>query len=257
MSVPSFFKVKKDNFKNITYIHKHNILTPSDQGFDSTGVLPTSYVEFNNKKHLYFSGWSYENGVYRNAIGHASSEDGIYWTKTNKSVLSDNTLSHGHPFCYKDEDIFFMFYGVCIDSKIIANKKEYIYNAKYAISKNGEDWDICGLMNDLTPKNKEAAHTRPSIVRVQSDYLMWVSVRDYEGYKDKPPHTYKLHCYKSKDLIKWQYTPEYNFLPDESSCWDNNMVEYSSVIYDNGRIHMLYNGNGFGQTGIGYATLDI
>ena len=35
--------------------------------------------------------------------------------------------------------------------------------------------------------------------------------------------------------------------------WDSEMIEYSYVIKQDDRYIMFYNGNGFGQSGIGYA----
>ena len=37
--------------------------------------------------------------------------------------------------------------------------------------------------------------------------------------------------------------------------WDSVMIEYPFVYEHRGRKYMLYNGNGFGETGIGYAVL--
>jgi hypothetical protein len=39
------------------------------------------------------------------------------------------------------------------------------------------------------------------------------------------------------------------------SGWDSDMVEYACVFDHDGSRHMLYNGNGYGETGIGYAVL--
>ncbi len=35
--------------------------------------------------------------------------------------------------------------------------------------------------------------------------------------------------------------------------WDSVMVTYPSVYEHDGELHLLYNGNGFGETGIGHA----
>ncbi len=38
--------------------------------------------------------------------------------------------------------------------------------------------------------------------------------------------------------------------------WDTEMIEYPCVFEHDGRRYMLYNGNGYGATGIGLAVLD-
>jgi hypothetical protein len=42
---------------------------------------------------------------------------------------------------------------------------------------------------------------------------------------------------------------------DPTSEWENSMVEYPHVFKFDNHIYMLYNGNGFGETGFGYAIL--
>ena len=37
--------------------------------------------------------------------------------------------------------------------------------------------------------------------------------------------------------------------------WDSLMMEYQFVYEHRGVKHMLYNGNGFGETGFGYAVM--
>ncbi len=39
-----------------------------------------------------------------------------------------------------------------------------------------------------------------------------------------------------------------------ASGWDSEMVTYPAVIDDGARLHMFYNGNDYGRSGIGYAT---
>lgn len=37
--------------------------------------------------------------------------------------------------------------------------------------------------------------------------------------------------------------------------WDSEMIEYCSTYERGGRRYLLYNGDGFGKTGFGYAVL--
>jgi len=39
------------------------------------------------------------------------------------------------------------------------------------------------------------------------------------------------------------------------NLWDKKMMEYPSVIQINNKKYMLYNGNNYGETGIGLAEL--
>ena len=40
------------------------------------------------------------------------------------------------------------------------------------------------------------------------------------------------------------------------SGWDSEMIEYPFVLRHQGHLYMLYNGNGYGQSGFGLAILD-
>ena len=40
---------------------------------------------------------------------------------------------------------------------------------------------------------------------------------------------------------------------DPTSHWENIMVEYPHVVDFDHKLHLFYNGNGFGKTGIGHA----
>jgi hypothetical protein len=45
-------------------------------------------------------------------------------------------------------------------------------------------------------------------------------------------------------------------LPPSPEGWDSVMCAYPSVVDAGGKRLMFYNGNGFGQSGIGYAVLE-
>jgi hypothetical protein len=40
------------------------------------------------------------------------------------------------------------------------------------------------------------------------------------------------------------------------SGWDSEMIEYAYVFDHNGNRFMIYNGNGFGKSGLGYARME-
>ena len=76
---------------------------------------------------------------------------------------------------------------------------------------------------------------------------MWYS---YRGNKDK----YKIGYAEADNLDKW-IVKESNFSCSESG-WDSEMVCYPYVFEYNDKLYMLYNGNGYGKTGIGLAVLE-
>ena len=57
------------------------------------------------------------------------------------------------------------------------------------------------------------------------------------------------------DGIKWERIKEIELDVSESG-WDSEMVCYPYVFEYNDKLYMLYNGNGYGKTGIGLAILE-
>ena len=75
----------------------------------------------------------------------------------------------------------------------------------------------------------------------------------YFSYKD-PKIGYRIGYATSKNGLEWKRHNNHNFNLDTStSGWDSEMVEYSFVFDHKGTRFMLYNGNNYGENGIGYA----
>ena len=94
----------------------------------------------------------------------------------------------------------------------------------------------------------EFAFGRPCVIQDATigRYRMWYSVRG---------ETYRLGYAESQDGIVWDRHDDRAGLSSLADGWDSEMITYPVVFQDRGRLHMLYNGNGYGRTGIGLATL--
>ena len=58
------------------------------------------------------------------------------------------------------------------------------------------------------------------------------------------------------DGIKWQRKDSEAGISVSKSGWDSEMIEYACVFNHKDKKYMLYNGNGYGENGIGLAILD-
>jgi hypothetical protein len=67
---------------------------------------------------------------------------------------------------------------------------------------------------------------------------------------------YRIGYAESADGLQWERRDGEAGLDVSASGWDSEMVGYPCVFDHRGRRYMLYNGNGFGETGIGLAILD-
>jgi hypothetical protein len=78
---------------------------------------------------------------------------------------------------------------------------------------------------------------------------MWYSMRSFSKL-------YALGYAESSDGIVWERKDDEVGIGPSSSGWDSEMVCYPSVVEVEGQKLMLYNGNGRGLSGIGYAVLE-
>src|SRR5206468_6415563 len=91
---------------------------------------------------------------------------------------------------------------------------------------------------------EEHAFSRPCVVRDGDLYRMWFSVRG---------DAYRIGYAESRDGLAWERRDEEARIAP-SSEWDAEMQAYPSVFDHGGRRYLLYNGNDYGRTGIGWAT---
>ena len=84
------------------------------------------------------------------------------------------------------------------------------------------------------------------MVKEKNGYRMWYS------YRGK---SYRIGYAESKDGLDWTRKDDEVELDVSSKGWDSEMIEYPFVFDHQGKRYMLYNGNGYGKTGIGLATL--
>jgi predicted GH43/DUF377 family glycosyl hydrolase len=76
---------------------------------------------------------------------------------------------------------------------------------------------------------------------------MWYS---YRG------RSYRIGYAESDNGIEWVRKDEEVGIDVSESGWDSEMIEYPYIFDHEGQRYMLYNGNGYGRTGIGLAVLE-
>jgi hypothetical protein len=67
---------------------------------------------------------------------------------------------------------------------------------------------------------------------------------------------YRIGYAESDDGINWQRKDDKVGIDVSDEGWDSEMVAYPYVFEHDGEKYMLYNGNGYGETGFGYAVLE-
>jgi hypothetical protein len=121
------------------------------------------------------------------------------------------------------------------------------YRIVYAESNDGLSWRPTGRTCIDFESAEEYALARPCVVRDPDRYRMWFSCRGT---------AYRIGYAESDDGLVWERDDAAGGLRPSPATWESTSVEYPCVFDHAGRRWMLYNGNGYGETGIGLATLE-
>jgi hypothetical protein len=261
-TLPTYIEVEADNPKNILYIHDKPLLELGELGcFDDSGVMPSWIVDHDNVKYLYYIGWNTGQTVsYRNSIGLAASYDGgRTFTKLFKGPIVDRTKSEPHfcaaPCVIVENGLWRMWYLSCVKWEIYNDRPEPFYHIKYAESTDGIDWKRPGIVCIDFKSPEEAGIVRASILIENDIYKMWYSYRGYKNYRTSKENSYRVGYAESEDGIHWIRQDEIVGIDVSETGWDAEMLAYPYVYEHKGKKYMIYNGNGFGKSGFGYAIL--
>jgi len=149
-----------------------------------------------------------------------------------------------------------MWYLSCVKWEAYDGKPEPYYHMKYAESQDGINWNRQGIVCIDFKSSDEAGIVSPSLMKENGDYRMWYSYRGVKDYRTSKEHSYRIGYAESFDGIDWTRKDEVVGIDVSQNGWDSVMVAYPCVYEHKGRKYMLYNGDGFGRSGFGYAVLE-
>lgn len=258
----SYIDVEAGNPKNIIYEHSSYLFEFGELGtFDDSGLMPSSIVNYNGKKYMFYVGWTLKRTVpYHNSIGLAISEDnGKTFQKPFKGSIMPST--HLEPFytgtCYSiiENGVWKMWYLSCVKWNLIDGKQEPSYHIKYAESKDGVLWKREGIVAIDFKDEHEGGIVSASVIKEDNIYKMWYGYRKAKDYRINIECSYRIGYAESTDGLLWKRLDESVGINIENEGWDSEMMSYPNVINFKDKKYMFYNGNGFGQSGFGYAIL--
>ncbi|MBW2340012.1 MAG: hypothetical protein JRF50_06635 [Deltaproteobacteria bacterium] len=245
----------KDSVK-LLYITPEPTIDLGDLGcFDDCGVMPSCIVDSDSKKYMYYTGWKQEVVTpFSFFIGLAISEDGgkTYERYSKAPVLGrtehDPYLT-ASPWVTKENGIWRMWYVSGTGWEVVQNdpKSKHYYHIRYAESLDGLNWNPQGL-DCIDLRQDEYAIARPVVYQEGCTYKMWYSHRG--GW-----NTYRAGYAESKDGLSWKRMDDTVGIDVSPQGWDSEMICYPFVFKHEARNYMLYNGNGYGKSGCGYAVL--
>lgn len=229
---------------------KEPILTIGELGtFDDNGVTPSWIVTANGQKYLYYIGWNAGSTTRMSLIAGLaiSADNGPTFKRYSRAPLLERTDREPFsiltaPCVRKIGDKWQMWY---VSGEEWVNRDVPKYNIKHAESYDGILWErkghVCIELNE-----NETALARPCVVVENGCYKMWYS------YKD-PLIGYRIGYAESPDGKSWERMDSLSGMQPSAEGWDSEMIEYSYVFNHQGITYMLYNGNGYGINGVGYA----
>ena len=261
-SHPTYIEVDIENPQNILHVNDKPILPLGDLGtFDDNGIVGSWIVNYRNRNYFYYYGWNPQVTVsYRLSIGLAISEDGgKTYSKYSSGPICDRSLNEPYfnsaPCVLLENKIWRMWYVSCTQWKIVNDWPEPYYHVKYAESSDGISWEKKGIVC-IDYKSSDEAIGRPCVYKENGKYKMFYSYRNMENYRADSAKSYRLGYAESDDGISWIRKDQEAGIGLSDEGWDSEMIAYCHIYEHKDKKYMLYNGNGFGRSGIGYAILE-
>lgn len=239
--------------RGIDRISAEAVLRPGPLGaFDDAGVTSACLVHHAGRALLYYTGWSRGVSVpFYLQIGVAVSESDTEFRRLSLAPLLDRSAVDPYlaasPWIIVEGSLWRMWYVSGTGWETMDGQVRHNYHIKYAESRDGLSWTRTGVVC-IDYAAGEFAFGRPCVIfdRERRRYRMWYSVRG---------DTYRLGYAESDDGLVWDRCDHDAGLWLSPDGWDSEMITYPVVFDDRGTLHMLYNGNGYGRSGIGMATL--
>ena len=218
--------------------------------FDDAGLTIGSICKFDEKKLVYYTGWNLTQSVpYNNSIGVAELSGQIA-TRLGDGPIMTRTLNEPYscasPCVLIEKNLFRMWYASMDKWDITNNELRHYYDIKYAESKDGINWKRSGAIAISYANEEEYAFGRPFVLKESQGYEMWYSFRGA---------SYQIGLARSKDGKNWIRSDHNAGIEVSSYGWDSEMITYPNLFDCRGNRYMLYNGNGYGKSGIGLAKL--
>ena len=244
-----FIELDLNRPDQVLRVSERPVLTPGQPGlFDDSGTSLACIANIDGKQYLYYLGWNLAVTVpWRNSIGLAIYDPATdLYRKFSQAPIVDRSAidpySISYPFVAQDEGEIRMWYGS--NQSWGPQQSDMQHVIKYARSKDGVVWEREGIVAINLKEEKEYALSKPCVIRDFGVYKMWYS---YRG------QSYRMGYAESSDGIHWIRKDDQVGIDISATGWDSEMICYGFVFDHCGQRYMLYNGNGYGQTGFGLA----
>jgi hypothetical protein len=236
-------------------ISQKPLVRPGPLGsFDDSGAMPSCIVNFSQKKNLYYTGWALGITVpfyFYIGLATASKSERKFHRIRNVPLLDRNDIDPyltASPSIIVEKNIWKMWYVSCEKWILDRDRPRHFYTIKYAESLDGIEWTRTGITCIKFKNSEEYAISRPCVIRNNDTYMMFYSYRGGNA-------TYRIGYAESENGINWTRKDDETGIDVSRHGWDAEMIEYPYVFCHKNKTYLLYNGNGYGKSGFGYAIL--
>ncbi|MDX2223965.1 MAG: hypothetical protein SFV21_14540 [Rhodospirillaceae bacterium] len=243
--------VVRDLSLDIVSIERRPLFDLGELGcFDESGVSYPWIIDIGRAKLMYYVGWV-AGGLarFQNFTGLAVSEDGGETFRRHLRVpILDRTdrEPYGSGSCavYPRNGAFEMMYTAFEPWGMRHGRMQPSYNIKLARSADGYAWRRDGETVIDFAGEHEYVIGKPMVLKDEGIYKLW--------YSHRGP-AYRIGYAESVDGATYVRKDHLVGIDVSSSGWDSEMIEYGFVFRHGSRLFMVYNGNQFGKTGLGWA----
>lgn len=221
--------------------------------FYADGVSVGNCYEVNGVRYMLFMGWQNSKSAHwRGDIGRLIVRPDLTLELDSEVPLMGlditDPISLSYPWVRMNPSgTYEMWYGSTLSWD--SGNGEMLHVINYAYSSDGHHWSRQGLAVPYEI-GKAQAFSRPTVARNdKGGDEMWFSYRSGTGDK------YRIGHAARKPGKEWELSLNDAVLDVCSSGWDSEMIEYPFVFDHRGVRYMLYNGNGYGKTGFGLASM--
>lgn len=223
--------------------------------FDFNGTSYPWIVETEEETRLYYTGWTRGFHVsFINDLGLCIMErrEGQFKRISRAPLIprtDEEPFGMGSVCVMKDETDWKMWYTSFKKWGSNAEPDKHFYHIKYANSTDGINWKReDNVAIDYNEKTGEYVTGKPCVIKYKNRYFMWFS---YRGA------AYRLGFAVSSNGINWNRMDEEAGISVSDSGWDSEMICYGHVFQHGTDLFMVYNGNGYGRSGLGLATMPL
>jgi hypothetical protein len=221
--------------------------------FDDSGVMPCWMLADGGERQIYYVGWNRAVTVpFQNALGVARASADL----SGMSRVFDGPIvarSRRDPYfvaacaVVKTATGYRMWYLSCVGWFMQGDKPMHRYHLRQMDSEDGLAWGRDATVAIDFKDDREYAISRPTVLVENGVHHMWYSTRG---------DRYRIGYARSLDGTTWERRDDLVGIAPSENGWDSEMICYPHVFRMNNHLYMAYNGNNYGETGIGLAVLE-